>query len=582
MTEELTNEQSGGTGVAQNPTPEMTPHDAQGGADAQGDAAPEHPRKWVPNRTKHRAKSKKSFDEKKMENLAQSEERIYKGELDDNRRDPNRQPRSVSRSEERVRRKAEELAENDPVVASMRSSANQFTDFRAQYERCKASPGRLGALYATQQVRRRNAFAQEVIESTIDRSRLSAQDRAFATLLTLGVVSTAGSLDAVINRCLADPRDIKPDVRDALRISTYEVIYLRKSPHAAVDQGVELVRAVAPSASGLGNAVLHRILKCADTFPFGDPKTNLEALALSCAFPEWLAQMLIEDMGAAAAAELMSCSNEQAPLFVHVNAIRDAQQEVLDLFEEMGSPLVPAEAGGIAPLNCYRVANTRSLADGRVRRLFSQGKILVSDAAAQAVAGIVAEQATGSVLEVGAGRGTKTIMMQSDAFALRGEQMDLTSMDSHSFKADLLEQRAREYGVELSGIVAGNATRLDAVMPGRMFDMVFIDAPCSGLGTLRRHHEIRWRLTPEHVQELADTGVDLLRSAAGHVNPGGCIVYATCTVTYAENNGVVKRFLESEEGRGFRLAPINGKACFSSQLEKSSPDAHFAVKFVRK
>ena len=73
----------------------------------------------------------------------------------------------------------------------------------------------------------------------------------------------------------------------------------------------------------------------------------------------------------------------------------------------------------------------------------------------------------------------------------------------------------------------------------------------------------------------------MLRSAAGHVNPGGRIVYATCTVTYAENNGVVKRLLESEEGSRFKLAPLNGKACFSSELRKDTPDAHFAVAFQR-
>ena len=77
-------------------------------------------------------------------------------------------------------------------------------------------------------------------------------------------------------------------------------------------------------------------------------------------------------------------------------------------------------------------------------------------------------------------------------------------------------------------------------------------------------------------------GLALLKSAAGHVEPGGRIVYSTCTVTYAENNGVVKRFLESEEGKGFALAPIDGKACFTSQLAEGSPDAHFAAKFVRK
>ena len=119
-------------------------------------------------------------------------------------------------------------------------------------------------------------------------------------------------------------------------------------------------------------------------------------------------------------------------------------------------------------------------------------------------------------------------------------------------------------------------------MPERMFKTIFIDAPCSGLGTLRRHQEIRWRVTPEHIDELAETGLALLKSAANHVEIGGQIVYATCTVTYAENNGVVKAFLESEEGSSFKLAPINGKAAFVSQITTDSPDAHFAVKFVRK
>ena len=555
--------------------------DNEQGTGEDATATPNGQRKWEPNRPRRGVKSKKSFDQKKMEHLVEGGASIYKGELDTRRRDPDWHPRSISRSEEKVRAKAEALAENDPVVASMKKRT-EYTDFRDQYEKCKASPGRLAALYATQLVRRRSAFAQEVIESTIDRSRLSQQDRAFATLLTLGVVSTWGALDEVINRCISSPRDIKPDVRDALRISTYEVIYLRKAPHAAVDQGVELVRAVAPSASGLGNAVLHRILKCADTFPFDDPNKNLDALALACAFPTWLARRLIEDMGVQAAIELMQASNESAPLFIHVNAIKADDSEIRALFEEVGAELEPAGFGANGSPGCYRVSNSRVLADGRIKRLFQQGKILVSDAAAQTIAALVSDVAgNGSVLEIGAGRGTKTIMMQSDAYRARGKQLKLTSMDSHAFKADLLKERAASYDVSIDDIVAGNATRLDSVMPGRNFDTVFIDAPCSGLGTLRRHHEIRWRLSPEHIDELAQTQLEMLTSAAGHVNPGGSIVYATCTVTYAENNGVVKAFLESEEGASFKLAPIDGKACFSSQLTKGSPDAHFAARFVR-
>ena len=113
-------------------------------------------------------------------------------------------------------------------------------------------------------------------------------------------------------------------------------------------------------------------------------------------------------------------------------------------------------------------------------------------------------------------------------------------------------------------------------------DAVFIDAPCSGLGTLRRHPEIRWRLTEEHLGELAALGLSLLRSAAGQVARGGQLAYATCTVTHTENNVVVKRFLESPEGADFELAPIAGKACVATRLAPGTPDAHFAVRFARK
>ncbi|MBO4352802.1 MAG: antitermination protein NusB [Eggerthellaceae bacterium] len=538
-------------------------------------------RTWEPNRQERRVKSKKAFDKQKMSHLVNDEKPTYKGELDPRKKDPDKKPRSISRSEEKVMQKAEKLAAAEGRTRE--SERVKITDFRDQYEKCQASPGRLGALYATQQVRRRKAFAQEVIEATIDRSKLSAQDRAFATLLTLGVVSAQGSLDDVINRALASPRDVKPDVRDALRISTYEVIYLRKAPHAAVDQGVELVRAVAPSASGLANAVLHRILDMADVFPFGDPAKDLDALALNYAFPTWLAKQLIEDMGAQAAVDLMRASNDPAPLFVCVNALKADDAEVIELFTEVGAQLEPAGAGGIEPAGCFRVSNSRTLADGRIRCLFQQGKLLVSDAAAQAVASAVLEDGDpGPMLEVGAGRGTKTIMLQSGCQRKFGSQTTLTSMDSHSFKSELLRERADSYGVKIDDIVTGNATRLDSVMPNRMFKTVFIDAPCSGLGTLRRHQEIRWRITPEHIEELSETGLAMLKSAASHVEVGGMIVYATCTVTYAENNGVVKAFLESEEGAGFTLAPINGKAAFVSQLVPDSPDAHFAVKFIRK
>ena len=116
----------------------------------------------------------------------------------------------------------------------------------------------------------------------------------------------------------------------------------------------------------------------------------------------------------------------------------------------------------------------------------------------------------------------------------------------------------------------------------RTFGRIFIDAPCSGFGTLRRHQEIRWRATQEGIVELAEKGLAMLKSAAGHVAEGGDIIYSTCTVTRDENIEVVKRFLESPEGANFKLGSIGGKAYFASPAQPGAPDAHFAVRLVRK
>ncbi len=543
--------------------------------DENGAQAPEgHEKRWTPNRER-KVRSKKWYDQKRMENMLDEEVPVYNGELDPRKKDENGKPIS--------RRSSSMRAAGSDGLGERYTRTDEATDFRSRYNPCDASPARMAALAVTQEVRKRNAYAQSLIETMIDNSRLSAQDRSFATLLVLGVVSTWGTLDDIINRALDNPRDIKPDVRDAMRISTYEIFMLKKAPHAALDQGVELVRAVAPSAAGLGNAVLHRVLAMQPEFPFGDPKTDLDALARYYAFPTWLAKELIGDLGAQNASALMAAAAEPAPIYISVNRLKATDEEIIDTFAALNCTLEPAESGGIVPLGCYHVNKPRALADGRIRNLFSEGKIIASDASSQAIVYCTLESGfPESILEIGAGRGTKTIMLQSAAQRLYGRQLNLTCMDSRDFKGDILKKRAESYNAKVSEIITGNAARLERHIGDRTSSRIFIDAPCSGFGTLRRHQEIRWRATPEGITDLAEKGLAILRSAAKHVADGGDIVYSTCTVTRAENLDVAKQFLESEEGAAFSLGKIGGKACFSSIAAPGAPDAHFAVRFMRK
>ena len=446
-----------------------------------------------------------------------------------------------------------------------------------------ASPARQAALRVTSIVRERDAFAQELIHKYIDSSRMSREDRAFATRLTLGVVSSYGTLDDVINRCLDRVSDINDDVRDALRISTYEIIFLKKEPHAAVSQGVELVKTIAPKASGLANAVLRRIADKAHKFPFGDPRTDIEAFARLHAFPEWLAKRALLDLGPEATLDYLAGSNEPAPLFVAINAAKADESEVVEtIVAAHGDPVAVSVNGEDIP-GCYCLSEGRVLFDGRVRHMIQTGQLLVSDASSQQIARLVlTEEKPASLLEVGAGRGTKTVLIQSDAQRRYGSQIDeYVTVDNLEFKTNITAERAEEYGIHVSESITGDATVLDDVVGERAFDVVFIDAPCSGLGTLRRHPEIRWRLNPEKIDEFAKTGLALLKSASTHVTPGGSIVFSTCTITRAENIDVVKAFLASDEGASFSLAPIGGAPCFNPALKPGSPDAHFAVRLVK-
>lgn len=406
----------------------------------------------------------------------------------------------------------------------------------------------------------------------------------------LGVTSTRGTLDDVIDGCMDSPDDASPAVRDALALSAYEIIFLQKSPHAAVDQGVELVKSVAPRAGGLANAVLRRVVRAKESFPFGDPRTDLRAYARLHGFPAWLAERLIKDLGPQGAHDLMTASNEPAPVYVAVNAAKATDEEVVSILAAAHGQPEPVEVAGRRVEGCYRLASGLALLDGRVRRMLSQGLLLVSDATSQAVASlVVGEEEPASFLEIGAGRATKTILDQSCAQRRFGHQVSgYVTVDAHAFKTKLLRERAAQFGIEVEDALTGDGCDLGALVGERLFDRVFVDAPCTGLGTLRRHADIRWRLRPDTIAEQAALGARLLDSAAAHVAPGGVLAYATCTVTTEENAAVVEAFLASEQGAGFEIIPFARPDLgvelpfFSVALEPGGPDAHFLALLRRR
>ncbi len=434
------------------------------------------------------------------------------------------------------------------------------------------SPARRAAVLIGRVVRERNAYTSEVANTFLNKATsLSAADRAFAMKLALGVTSTLGTLDEVINRSLRNPDDITPEVRDAMRVSTYEIIFLGKQNHAAVDQGVELVRSVAPKAAGLANAVLRKIGQSAESFPFGNPTINNQALSRQYAFPLWLGKRLMGDLGRDEAIEFMKASNTDAPIFIAENLCCDTQVDFDSLCErEVCKQDTDVEG-------CYTLLTSAALKESALADGLRGGGCVVSDKAAQLVAQFVLPKTfPESFLEIGCGRGTKTILLQSAALRKYGKQMSMTSIDDHQFKVDMVKKRSAACGVRVDEALVVDATKMKGAFEGRTFDAVFIDAPCSGVGTLRRHQEIRWKLTQKDVIMLAELGLNMLHEAAQYVAVGGELTFATCTVLKEENDQTVSRFLRSKVGEAFKVVDT-----ITTTLTENGPDAHFAVKFVR-
>ncbi len=436
-------------------------------------------------------------------------------------------------------------------------------------------------------VRQRDAWASSLLPEAVDAATLDPRDAALATRLVYGVLSSEGTLDDALARYLKKPGRVHPAVRDVLRIAAYELLFARTPARAAVHEAVAATRAIQPSAAGMSNAVLRRLADDASTFPWGDPETDMSALARAYAHPKWLVEIFIDDMGPERAREMLAASLEPAPLYLAHNPFLTTFDELVAELDAAGAEPQVCELPGCISAGVPRAA-LRSAAIDR-------GTCIVSDAAAQIVASLAAPPSGGTGVDVAAGRGTKTLLMQA-AVQRSGGTAQIIAADIHSFKIEVLKKRMASLGVPSVECVVADLTDDAAVSTlggAASADVVLVDAPCSNLGTLRRHPERRWRLTPADIESLATLGERILTVASRLVRPGGFVVYSTCTVTRRENARVIEAFLAGEWGQGFSACSVRDDVpegwrhwvtsvgWLQTHPTLDGPDGHFAAVLVR-
>jgi 16S rRNA (cytosine967-C5)-methyltransferase len=335
-----------------------------------------------------------------------------------------------------------------------------------------------------------------------------------------------------------------------LRLGLAQLLYFdRLGDHAAVSETVALAKRVVPGRHGLINAVLRGLLRERDAggpWP-PEPSAGPDAaanLALNHSYPVWLVTDLLARLGPAEAEAALVAGNQPTPPTLRINPRRTTREELALPFKTRPTALAPWG------LKAETFAGRPETWPG-----FEQGLFALQDEASQLVGLLAGELAAGAgILDACAGQGGKALHLA----ALNPAAL-VTARDRDQGKLDRLAAEARRLGLDnlrleprdllargaAGGAAAGGATE--------QFDLVLVDAPCSGLGVIRRRPDLKWSKGPEDVTRLAGLGLRLLEAAAGLVRPGGRLIYGVCTFSLAEGPETAANFLASHPG--FRPVP---------------------------
>lgn len=393
------------------------------------------------------------------------------------------------------------------------------------------------ALRVLERVERARAYADLALHAALQRAELTSLDRALATELVYGTLRWRGRIDYLLSRVLDREIDrLEPLVAATLRLGAYQIVFSDRIPaSAAVDQSVRCVRAAgAERATGLVNAVLRRLREQHASIRLpGLEEDPLGHLVHALSLPEWIARRWLADHGAEEAAALVAALNRVPPRALRANPLRCTRDELL---AELRQRFPAAAPSPLAP----RGILLGPRGDAGRDPAFLSGLCTIQDEASQAVVALLAPEPGERVLDTCAAPGAKATAAAEDV----GPGGRVVALDRHARRLDLLRRDARRLGLANIEVRQADATRPLPDSFEAAFDRVLVDAPCSGLGTLRRNPDARWRLRPEDPARLARVQAALLRSAARAVRPGGTLVYSTCTVLREENEEVVRDFLE--------------------------------------
>jgi 16S rRNA (cytosine967-C5)-methyltransferase len=421
------------------------------------------------------------------------------------------------------------------------------------------------------------AFADTSLEQT--RQDFDARDSAFILELVYGTLRNRALLDWILNRLSAQPVE-KTDrwTRNILRLGAYQMLFLDKVPvSAAVNTSVELAKQYGKK-HGYVNALLRNLDRCRGAITYPGPGDKARELAVLYSHPEWLVRRWTERFGAETTEAFLLANNRPAPLVIRTNTLRTTRNE---LKATLGSEGVTTVETKYSPVGLEIVAGSgiQTLASYR------KGWFMVQDQAAQLISLMLAPQPGETVLDACAAPGGKAAHL-SEIMQDRGT---LVALDADAGRIEKIRENIRRLGITIIKTVQGDAARYAE----EKFDKILIDAPCSGLGVLRRHPDGRWNKSMRTISDRRILQMQILKNCAGLLKPGGAFVYATCTTEPEENEDVIADFMHTrskefmiDDPRPYlppAAAPLVGSDGFFRTFPREPEmDGFFGVRMIKK
>jgi len=402
------------------------------------------------------------------------------------------------------------------------------------------------ALHALRDVILKGAYAEVALDRALSQSTLSSQNYGLASELVYGIVRRQRTLDALIDQFASKPASQQPPkLRLILQLGFYQLRYLTQvPPSAAVDTSVELAKSNGlGKLSGVVNGILRQYIRQRDSKgdPLQLPDDTTQKLGIQHSFPDWIIQLWCDEFGEATADQLGHWFNQSPTIDLRINPLQTTRETVEKALTEAKI--------AYSPLPFVPLGLRLSSGVGKIEQLpgFREGWWTVQDFSAQLVSYLLSPQAGETVIDACAAPGGKTTHIAE----LMGDEGKIWACDRAASRLKKVTNNAQRLQLHSIETWVGDARDLSQFE--NTADRVLIDAPCSGLGTLHRRADLRWRQTPENLVALANLQQEILTAAATWVKPNGVLVYATCTLNPLENEEVIQAFLTNH--RQWQIEP---------------------------